>query len=344
MLEIIEPGEVVTPPKPIATPDPEQSTEDDGRGTSPADVVTPPKSFSGREYHADIEDFEGPYVITLNGTYATAGKEMTEDLKVEILPTLAPLLTATENGDYEPESPNVGFKKVTVAVPPTPAYEGSYTITENAVLPTNGKRMTSDLTVNVPTGGNTLKTLLDATKTAAYLFQIYQGNAVADLIKYGDTSEVTDMNNMFYNCTNITSIPLLDTSKVTNMGGMFYGCLALTSIPLLNTGNVTSMSSMFRSCSALTSIPALDASKVTSFINTFANSPSITEIKMTGMSRDFSISSSTLFTREALVEIITNVADLTGGTNRTLTMGATNMAKLTQADIDALTAKNWTLA
>lgn len=29
MLEIIEPGEVVTPPKPIVTPDPEQSTEDD---------------------------------------------------------------------------------------------------------------------------------------------------------------------------------------------------------------------------------------------------------------------------------------------------------------------------
>ena len=65
---------------------------------------------------------------------------------------------------------------------------------------------------------------------------------------------------------------------------------------------------------------------------------------MTGIKVSFDISASTQFTEAALVEIIGNLADQTGGTARTLTMGATNMAKLTQADIDALTAKNWTLA
>ena len=44
MLETIEPGEVVTPPKPIVTPDPTYSTEDEGRGTSPSEPKTPRRS------------------------------------------------------------------------------------------------------------------------------------------------------------------------------------------------------------------------------------------------------------------------------------------------------------
>ena len=343
MAEIIEPGEVITPPKPIVTPDPEQSTEDDGRGTSPADVVTPPKSFSGKEHHADIEDYEGPYVITLNGTYATAGKEMAEDLKVEILPTLTPLLTATENGDYEPESPDVGFKKVTVAVPPTPAYEGSYTIVENAVLPTNGKRMTSDLTVNVPST-NSLKKLLDATKRTYYLFINYQGDDIANLISYDDTSEVTDFRNMFQSCLYITGVPLLNTSKGRNFSGMFYACNNIKSIPQFDTSQATNMANAFRECYALEVIPALEVSNVTNLGDVFRSCDRLKEIHMYGMSASFGISASTLFTEAALVEIIGNLADLTGQTPQTLTMGATNLAKLTQAEKDVATAKNWTLA
>lgn len=45
--------------------------------------------------------------------------------------------------------------------------------------------------------------------------------------------------------------PLLDTSNVTNMYNMFAGCSSLTLIPLLNTSNATSMNGMFSNCTSL---------------------------------------------------------------------------------------------
>ena len=76
-----------------------------------------------------------------------------------------------------------------------------------------------------------------------------------------NTSEVTDMSNMFGSCSALTSLDVssFNTSKVTNMSYMFYKCSALPSLDLsnFNTGNVTNMSYMFYNCSAL---PSLDLS------------------------------------------------------------------------------------
>ena len=69
-----------------------------------------------------------------------------------------------------------------------------------------------------------------------------------------NTSEVTNMNGLFYNC-GLTSLDLsnFNTKKVTDMSSMFRGCNKLTSLDLsrLNTLNVTDMSCMFMSCAAL---------------------------------------------------------------------------------------------
>ena len=64
---------------------------------------------------------------------------------------------------------------------------------------------------------NTLKKLLDATKSAKYLFSDYTGTSVDDLISYSDTENVTDMIDMFTSCSNLQTIPRLNTSNVTNM-------------------------------------------------------------------------------------------------------------------------------
>lgn len=42
-----------------------------------------------------------------------------------------------------------------------------------------------------------------------------------------DTSQVTSMSYMFYDCLSLVSVPDLDTSKVTNMNFMFSGCSSL---------------------------------------------------------------------------------------------------------------------
>ena len=84
-----------------------------------------------------------------------------------------------------------------------------------------------------------------------------------------DLSNVTDMDKMFYYCTNLTTIPQLNTSKVTNMANTFNGCQKLTTIPLLDTSNVTNISGLFESCPNLTSIPLLDTSNVSTMSYTF---------------------------------------------------------------------------
>lgn len=79
---------------------------------------------------------------------------------------------------------------------------------------------------------NTLKTLLDATKSTYYLFDHYSGTSADGLISYNDTSSVTNMSNMFYYCENLTTIPHLNTSNVTNMSYMFASCKKLQTIDI----------------------------------------------------------------------------------------------------------------
>lgn len=78
-----------------------------------------------------------------------------------------------------------------------------------------------------------------------------------------NTSNVTDMNNMFLNCQALTTVPLFDISNVTNTRWMFYNCISLTSVPLFDTSNVSNISCMFSFCTSLTTVPLLNTSSVT---------------------------------------------------------------------------------
>ena len=75
-----------------------------------------------------------------------------------------------------------------------------------------------------------------------------------DLSKF-DSSEVTDMSNMFKGCSYLASINLnnLNTLKVTNMSQMFYHCESLTFLDLnsFNTFFVKDMFIMFAYCYGL---------------------------------------------------------------------------------------------
>ena len=77
-------------------------------------------------------------------------------------------------------------------------------------------------------------------------------------LKYLNTEQVTDMSNMFYGCSALTSLDVthFNTAKVTNMNYMFYGCSKLTSLDVtkFNTANVTNMSYMFCRCPVLSSL------------------------------------------------------------------------------------------
>ena len=188
----------------------------------------------------------------------------------------------------------------------------------------------------------TLKTIPELdTSNVTDMWYMFYGCYNLEYIPLLNTSKVTRMGQMFQACYKLTTIPQLDTSKVTDMDWMFKNCKALTTIPCLNTSNVTSMREMFYGCTQLITIPELDASKVTNLGNIFKNCTSLKSILMQGMQVSFDISSSTQFEREDLITILNNLATIT--TSQTLTMGATNLAKLTGEDKLIANLKGWTL-
>ena len=77
-------------------------------------------------------------------------------------------------------------------------------------------------------------------------------------LKYLNTEQVTDMSNMFYGCSALTSLDVthFNTAKVRDMNHMFYRCSALSSLDLsnFNTAIVTNMSYMFFNCANLSSL------------------------------------------------------------------------------------------
>ena len=116
-------------------------------------------------------------------------------------------------------------------------------------------------------------------------FYKFIDNTFTNLIfKDVDTSNVTNMRNMFNNCSALTSLNAsgFDTSNVTTMANMFYYCGALTSLDMSgwDTSNVTDMFNMFGRCHALTSLDVskFDTSKVTNMSNMFNNCSSLTSL------------------------------------------------------------------
>ena len=130
--------------------------------------------------------------------------------------------------------------------------------------------------------------LPNVTSCASMMGSFYDGSckALTSIDTTGwDTSNVTDMNNMFYDCEALTTLDVSnwDTSKVTYMSYMFCFCYSLTALDVSkwNTSNVTGMSYMFSSCNSLTNldISNWDTSKVTGMSKMFYNCSNLTTIK-----------------------------------------------------------------
>ena len=124
------------------------------------------------------------------------------------------------------------------------------------------------------------KSLLDAwnpSKTSA--LQLYMGDTKLIYAPNINTSNVTIMQRMFYNCVRLRTVPLYNTSKVTDMYQMFDNCKSLTTVPYFDTSNVTIMSQMFYSCYLLKTVPEMNTSKVTNFQDMFRGCTSLTNIE-----------------------------------------------------------------
>ncbi len=174
-------------------------------------------------------------------------------------------------------------------------------------------------------------------------------NDLVAKLKYSDTANGKNFSNMFYACSSLTTIPQLDTSNGTNFGAMFNGCSALTSILQLSTSNGTNFNGMFSACTALTTISLLNMSSMsgTSCINMFYNCTALENVTFEGtipvrgnITVFYTCPNLTVESLMSFINALTNMSDTA---TYTITIGSTNLAKLTEEQIQIATDKRITL-
>lgn len=149
---------------------------------------------------------------------------------------------------------------------------------------------------------------------------------------------------LFYNCTNLASVTIPDTVTIIDHNS-FRGCTSLTSVTIPN--SVTNIgSAAFFGCSNLTSINIPSSVTTLGSASVFQNCTSLEDVVLGNNfnANGLDLSASTLYSGERLKSILYSLADRTGQTAYTITIGSTNIAKLSESMIAIATEKNWTLA
>ena len=144
-------------------------------------------------------------------------------------------------------------------------------------------------------------------------------------IEYLNTSQVTDMHNMFYNCYHLqtTDFSGFDTRKVKDMSYMFHNCGSLKSLDIsnFNTSEVTDMRGMFDGCIGLTSLDLshLNTSKVSVMASMFQSCIHLLSVNLSGWDTRNVINMTRMFKRCHSLKTL----DLSGFDTRekTCTMG-----------------------
>ena len=117
-------------------------------------------------------------------------------------------------------------------------------------------------------------------------FRDYTGTELEHETTMLDTTYLTTLKDMFYNCYNLTSLNITEwhTENVTNMNGMFFNCKNILELDLrhFNTSNVMDIGNMFKQCSGLTSLDlrGWDTSNVTSMSATFQQCSKLTSLDL----------------------------------------------------------------
>ena len=147
----------------------------------------------------------------------------------------------------------------------------------------------------------------------------------------------------FSNCLSLVSITIPDS--VTSIGKSAFGiCPKLKSITIPD-GVTTMEYNVFQECRKLESV-TIPNSITTIRSSVFYKCASLEKVTLgEGFNADkLDLSASNRYTREIILQWLNALADRTGQTAYKLTIGATNINKLTEEDIAIATAKNWTLA
>ena len=208
----------------------------------------------------------------------------------------------------------------------------------------------SSLIGDIPTGDDSvLKALIQRTLTS---IDIPQGVTTIGKFVFFEAenlqsvtfpNSVTEIKDNAFGYTNITGITI--PNSVTSIGIRAFGhCRGLTNVTLPE-GLVRLNDNAFEYCNNLTTIhlPAslrYISSNAFYYCTNFENVTLAYGFKASGLTLSFS----TKYSHDTILSWLNALADRTGDTAGTLTIGSTNLAKLTAEEIAIATNKNWNLA
>ena len=185
-------------------------------------------------------------------------------------------------------------------------------------------------------------------KNAVDLSQMFSACPNMTKAPYFDTSKVKKFNYMFSSCSALVDVPVYDTSSTESFYYMFGDCTGLKKAPKLNTTGATEFKYMFAYCESLETVEELDISGGTSFTYLFRNCYALKNLTIKGsINASLELSQSTKLTHESLMSVInalTDTSELDANKTYKLTIGSTNLGKLTTEEQAIITNKGWTIA
>ena len=219
--------------------------------------------YKPSEMPAAISRIKTPVIdkltVTENGKYtAPAEIDGYNEVDVNVQPNLTSI-NITANGQYTPTDTD-GFNEVNVAVEGVPT-DAELTFGGNC----SSRFATGAWDWFINKYGNRITT--ENISNANYMFGMSKISNIPFELNFSQTAE-TDMDYMFGDCLNITSIPTINNCKPKSMHGVFQECYKLRYLPddiatwldWSYLDNVTSewaggRSGSFSSCFSLRSIP-----------------------------------------------------------------------------------------
>lgn len=172
---------------------------------------------------------------------------------------------------------------------------------------------------------------------------MFQGCSNLKHVKLNTTSALQYGTYLFSNCRSLESIEPF-TNLISNWNYAFSGCTSLKSLEnhkiMVNYGNY-----MFRNCQSLETLPLIWCYSTYKYNLTgmFEGCTNLVNFGgFSGVKVQFDLSPCTKLSHESLLNVINNLENVTSST--TLTLGTTNLAKLTDEEKAIATGKGWTLA
>lgn len=233
-----------------------------------------------------------------------------------------------------------------------PYYEGSFTIepsfSDDIVIPTAGKSVEENITVRKAVPQNTF------TFSSNGFFCYPENVVVPDTV----TSLAGNTARGFTEHAEIKTVTFAENSVITTVPGFaFASCSGLTAIAL--PASVRQIDQYaFQYCSRLktfifNSVPSNIAYMSTSPGNPFYGCVSLEDVQIPpGWTHNLYLSRGAGYeniytnslTHDSMVAMIGNLYDFTGAETHRLSLGSTNLARLSEEEKAVAAAKNWTLA